>query len=189
MNKRRKQLLFFMFSIVLTISAGCAAPGSSMGILNLFGNIDNYQPSEEPLKVRVILPKQYGLGGMDHYFGKPEDYGHKDKIDVKEIDVKGDFTVTHDVVYHITCFILPPLGAFPKSPPPPVYLVGFSDCRDEVYLISFKKDKPNYKVYRMPQKEEIPIDKATWTIIDGSIKKSNKEGRAALNIALKFKRT
>ena len=190
MNKHQHHLLCLWLSLaIFSIATGCAAPGSSLGILKLNCQINNFHPAEEPLKAKVLLPKEYGLGGLDHIFGKPEDYGHSDKVAVKEADLDGNFSFKHEVVYHIAFFLLPPLGAFPKSPPPPVYIIGFSDCRDEVYWVDFKRNKPYYRVYRMPDQVEISADQATWTIFDGSVHKVEIDGRSALDILLKFRRT
>jgi len=175
--------------LVSGLITGCAFPGSSLGILKLNGQIDDYRPSGEPLKVRAMLPKEYGLGGLDHAFGKPEDYGHSDRIEIEAVDADGNFAFRHEVVYHITFLLLPPLGVIPKTPPLPVYLVGFSDCHDEVYWVDFKRNKPIYRVYRMPQKQEIPLDKARWTISDGSVQELDVDGRKTLDITLRFKRT
>ncbi|RJR44165.1 MAG: hypothetical protein C4576_13345 [Desulfobacteraceae bacterium] len=184
----------FLFHIglllfVLTLLGGCVAPGSAIGVLNLNGRIEDYSASDEPLKVRVMLPKEYGLGGLDHVFGKPEDYGNFDRIELKEVDHSGSFTFRSEVVYHITFFLLPPLGIIPKAPPVPIYVVGFSDCPNEVYLVEFKNNAARYKAYLMPQKKELPLDKARWTIFEGSVQEVDIEGRKSLEITLRFKRT
>ena len=117
MNKHRLTSLFlWLLWFIFLVVTGCVAPGSSMGILKLRGQAHNSNPFEEPLKVRVLLPKEYGLGGLDHFFGKPEDYGHSDKVEDKEVDNEGNFSFRHKVIYHITFYILPPLGAFPQKP-------------------------------------------------------------------------
>jgi hypothetical protein len=191
MNRSRLRLLEMAFLLLCgtTLSTGCAVPGSALGILKLSGHIDNHNASDEALKVRVLLPKAYGLGGLDPVFEKPEDDGNSDRARIQTVDPDGNFVFKHEVVYHITFFIVPPLGNIPKTPPPPVYLVGFSDCRDEVYWVDFKGNRPRYKAYRMPHKQEIPADKATWTIFDGAVEEIEVDGRKALDIVLKIRKT
>lgn len=186
-DRPRRQLAAFLLAVLVLLS-GCAVPGSSMGIVSLSGRIDSDRREEGPLQVRIVLPGEYGLGGPDRYFGDPEDYGHEDKVAVREVDAAGEFSVTHEVVYHMACLLLPPLGPFPRNPPPPVYLLGFSDSRDEFYAVGFHKGAVAYRAYRMPRKEEIPVGEAAWIVTGGSLTKTKKEGRPALDVSLEFKR-
>ena len=65
------------------------------------------------------------LGGLDEYFGKPEDYGHHDRINILDVSEEGIFKGAEDeVLYHMTFWLLPPLGIIPKTPPKPYYFFG-----------------------------------------------------------------
>ena len=122
-------------------------------------------------------------------FGHPSDYGNSDSIEINDVNINGYFSFKHEVVYHISFYILPPLGALPKSPPSPFYAIGFSDCKDEIYLVSFENGKPNYRVYRLPDKIEISADQATWKIIGGSLQRIKNDEIPTLDIVLELKRT
>lgn len=189
MKKASNYFLTFFATAMVTLSGCCVVPGSNLGLLRLTGHIDDYRPGQEPLRVKILLPKVYGLGDIDRVFGQPEDYGHRDKVELREVGQDGAFSVEFEVVYHVTVLLLPPLGGFPKRPPTPVYVLGFSDAREEVYVIDFEKEKLHYTVYHRPTRVEIPHEKAVWAIVDGSVKETKHNGRPALDIVLLLKRS
>lgn len=153
--------------VTATVSSGCAAPGSAIGYLGFSGTVVSPNP-KSPLTIEVTLPKHYGLGDLDHFFGKPEDYGHRDRTVTIPVS-SGMFTVEFaPVIYHITFWLLPPLGAFPRNPPAPAYFVSFSDALDEVYLVGMNREQFEYRVFERASRRPKPKTEAVWTISDGS---------------------
>jgi|SRR5262245_23157615 len=152
--------------LVAITSSGCAAPGSALGHLGFSGAVSEPN-SAAPLTIAITLPRDYGLGGLDRAFGKPEDYGHKDHTVTTAVS-EGTFTVEFPpVVYHVTFWLLPPLGAYPKRPPAPVYYVSFSDAPEEVYLVGMKGEEFDYRVFDRASRQARPKTAAAWSIVDG----------------------
>src|SRR5262245_14289168 len=74
-SMRARAMLLVVATIVA--SAGCVAPGSAIRSLALSGTFDPATSSDANIRLTVTLAKTYGLGGLDHLFGKPEDYGRE----------------------------------------------------------------------------------------------------------------
>ena len=133
--------LNFMFriAIVATLAlqmTACAAPGSSIGSVSIRGTLT---AAGEPLagaSGAILLPASYGLGGLDLVMNKPEDFGHKDERFAFTTDSDGNFQ--QDLgkrIYHVTCWLLPPVGCYPKRAPPPFVLVRVDAAPEEYYAI------------------------------------------------------
>lgn len=153
---------------------GCVAPGSAIGRVGFSSTIEQVRPAAGT-RMDVWLPKEYGLGGFDQVFASPEAFGHKDQV--LSADVSGE-SVTLDfppLVYHITMWLLPPLGARPKQPPPPAYFVRFSDAPDEVYLVGMARQGFDYRVYDHDTRQEKAKVDATWQFLRGAYERV--EGR------------
>lgn len=158
-----------MRKLIVTVIAAlmlsaCAAPGSSFGTIAFSGQVEK---APERLALEVTLPKAYGLGELDLVMNEPEDFGHKDKTVHVEV---ADGTFSHEfepLVYHVTFWLLPPLGPFPRHPPAPVYLVRFSDAPDEVYLVGMEDAAFRYEVYARATKEKMKHEDATWILDEG----------------------
>ena len=166
--------IFVIISSVLI--QGCAAPGSALGRVSINGVVNEL--NSEGLELKLVLDKNYGMGGPDSYFGTPEDYGYKDKINVVEINEDGKFHGEElDVVYHRTFLLLPPLGGFPKKPPKPYYFLEFSNKKSETYLVGESKNGFDYKVYDKSSRTEIEKYKAYWNIKSGEFVELEKEGQ------------
>ncbi len=161
--------LFVPCLIFYLVISGCAAPGSGLGRFRLNGNIQNYQAQGEEIRVKIMLPKKYGLGGFDRAFGSPEDYGNKDLIFVETLDLEGKFTASHRSVYHASFFIIPPLGFIPKKPPYPVYVIGFSNVKHEAHLIKFKKEIPQEEIMDMSTRTKLKPEEAYWHLTGGKM--------------------
>jgi len=158
---------FFPLAMVLAAAAGCVAPGSAIGRLGFSGSIVTESVPPLSPSIQVTLPKHYGLGGLDPYFGQPEDYGHRDQTVTVQVQ-DGKFSVDFPpVVYHVSVWLLPPLGAFPRHPPSPTFFVYFSDTPDEVYLVGIDRGTFRYKVLDRASWSEKPADRAAWQIIHG----------------------
>jgi hypothetical protein len=155
------------FALVIAITAlftGCVAPGSSVGRIGLKAHCEANESS--PKELRVVLTKEYGLGGLDRYFGKPEDYGHRD-IEMVASATDGRYRAEFAVVYHIDFWMIPPLGPLPRHPPAPVYWLQIADSPEEVYLAGFDKRGLRYRVFdRLSRKEKKDSD-ARWKLADG----------------------
>lgn len=166
MHSLMNKYTYSYIALALSSLQGCAAPGSAIGRVSIDGEI--YPPPKEELSVRVKLDKHYGLGGIDEYFGKPEDYGHHDIISILNVSRKGIFKGPKvEVLYHMTFWLLPPLGVIPKTPPKPYFFIEFSNKKDEIYLVGEAKDGFDYKVYDIPRNKEIAKEEASWHILSG----------------------
>lgn len=144
--------------------SACAAPGSSIGRIAFSGHVTS---APDKLALEVTLPKHYGLGGLDLVLNAPEDFGRRDqtiRIDVQEGSFSHEFK---PLVYHITFWLLPPSGAFPRHPPAPVYVVRFSDAPGEVYLIGMDGGDFRYEVYARDTRKKMKHEDATWLLHDG----------------------
>ena len=154
----RAACVCFLGSMLL---AGCAAPGSALGRIGISGTIVSGQPLES---MQVTLPKSYGLGGLDLLMNKPEDFGNTDRQVVVHV-ADGQFSYEFQpIVYHITFWLLPPLGPFPRHPPEPFFTVAFSSTPDELYLMGFEKGVFRYEVYRRSSHAHLAHDHASWII-------------------------
>lgn len=167
----------------LLVSA-CAAPGSSIGRIAFSGQVAR---APEKLALEVTLPKHYGLGGLDLVMNEPEDFGHKDKT--IKIEVTGG-SFSHEfepLVYHITFWLLPPLGGYPRHPPAPVYVVRFSDAPEEVYLVGMDDGAFRYEVYARATKEKIKHEEATWLLDEGDYVLVETDGKDVWHLKIKAK--
>jgi len=116
---------------------GCVAPGSSTGRLAVAGELvdpDGNAVADE--EVQIVLPADYGLGGLDLVLNEPTDFKQEDQSFVLVTDSRGMFEQNLGYwVYHMDFWLLPPLGGFPKRPPPPLFLIRFPERGDEVYAV------------------------------------------------------
>jgi hypothetical protein len=152
----------FVVTLACTALLGaCAAPGSSIGRIAFSGQIAGVH---DRLSLEVTLPKHYGLGGLDLATRTPEDFGQNDKV--VTVDVKdGAFSQEFGpIVYHVTFLLLPPLGAFPRHPPSPVYTVRFSNARKETYLIGMDGSNFRYEVYGTETRQKMKHEEAAWLL-------------------------
>lgn len=181
-----KYLCIFIFLIFASLQ-GCAAPGSAIGRISIDGEIK--PPPKDELKLRVTLDKHYGLGGLDEYFGKPEDYGHHDKINILNVNDDGVFKGPEaEVIYHMTFWILPPIGGFPKTPPKPYFFIEFSNIKDEIYLVGEAGESIDYKVFHIPTRKEISKEDAYWQIVSGKYLPIESEGPKGWRLKLEIEK-
>jgi hypothetical protein len=80
------------------------------------------------------------------------------------------------MVYHISFWLLPPLGPLPRHPPPPVFSVSFSATPDEVYLVGFDKGVFRYEVYSRSSRAHLEHDHASWFIEGGEYVRDRDSG-------------
>jgi len=123
--------------LLAVLFTACVAPGSSIGHLSIRGSVESTKG--EPLPdhlIEFLLPAAYGLGGLDLVFNKPEDFGHQDRWFSAITDQSGTFS--YDLgqqVYHVGCWILPPIGCRPKHPPGPFLLIRVLGFPGEQYAV------------------------------------------------------
>lgn len=130
--------------LLASLLTGCVAPGSAHGHVSLRGSLES--DAGVPLRdreVSIMLPAEYGLGGFDGRFGgKPETFGQRDERFSVVTDENGEFLLDlGDRHYHITYCLLPPLGAFPRNPPPPFFLLRVPSIPGESYWVLAKDDQ------------------------------------------------
>jgi len=136
--------------------------------------------------IEFILPAEYGLGGLDPYFGKPEDYGHHDRRFSTMTDSNGEFRYNVGrTVYHVTMFLIPPLGALPRRPPAPFLLVRVRRYADEYYAVQTWNGR--FKAYTTDA-HELPLEQASLVQLEArSIKDEKVNGRATVALlALRY---
>ena len=148
---------FFVRTATIIVVAGftsaCLAPGSALGQVSLEGTAEwvGGQPIPDQ-ELEFILPAAYGLGGLDLILNTPEDFGREHFRFSTMTNEHGEFS--YDLgnrVYHVTCWLLPPVGCFPRTPPPPYLLVRVPGLDDEYYAINTYDGK--FKIYTADGKE------------------------------------
>jgi hypothetical protein len=170
------------------LPTGCVAPGSSIGHVFIRGSLQ--VESGERLSdrdVQLILPAAYGLDGLDLVLGEAEDFGHRDRSFSAITDADGRFTSDlGEHIYHIACWLLPPLGCFPKAPPPPFVLVRVPSCSAEYYAV--QTDDGAFKVFTTGGRE-VPLAAATLAELTAESESSSADGRRSTTgvITLRFR--
>jgi hypothetical protein len=172
---------------VLVISSflySCAAPGSAIGRIGIKGEI--LSKDVKNLKITFELPENYGIGGLD----KPSDHKHEKPPIEMVVDKEGKFSGYYGAIYHVTVFLLPPLGAKPEIAPKPKFIYArFSDSKDELYIffprMEESQDGFEYYVYDKSIKTKeawkdgkvvkISKDKASWIIESGNFVKEKSQ--------------
>jgi hypothetical protein len=122
---------------LLAFLPGCVALGSSIGHVSIRGSVGASMGDPLPdREVQFILPAAYGLDGLDLVLNKPEDFGHQDQSFSVTTNPNGEFSYDlGDHIYHVNCWLFPPLGCFPRQPPPPFLLVRVPGYPGEYYAI------------------------------------------------------
>lgn len=165
---------------------GCAAPGSAIGSLKIKGSL--VSGSGNPISnegIEFMLPAAYGLGGLDLAMNSPEDFGHTDHRFKVTTDQDGNFEADLGRrVYHMTFWLLPPLGGFPKRPPAPFLFVRFSENDTEYYAIQTHNGR--FKIYNYMGKE-LPISESKLGELSAfNMKGSDPEYRETIGV-IRFK--
>lgn len=124
-------------SLLILFLSACVAPGSSMGRVVVSGQL--FDPSGQAVadeEVQIVLPATYGLGGLDSVLNGPSDFGRDDQLFELVTNTEGRFEQDLGVqVYHMSFWILPPLGGFPRRPPAPFVLLRFPERGEEIYAV------------------------------------------------------
>ena len=180
--------------IISSFLYSCAAPGSAIGRIGIKGEI--LSKDVKNLKITFELPEDYGIGGLD----KPS-YHKQEKPPIElVVDKEGKFSGYYGVIYHVTVFLLPPIGAKPEiAPKPKLVMARFSDSKDEFYVMGESQNGFEYFVYDHSSKAKeiwksgkvakISKDKASWIIESGNfVKKKNQKNEDEWVIYLKIRK-
>ncbi len=123
--------------ILAFLASACAAPGSSVGHLSLEGRLVSEAGELLPdREVQVGLPAAYGLGGLDLVLGGAEDFGNEAQTFTATTDSRGEFFLDlGNRGFHVSFWLIPPLGARPRHPPPPFLLLRVPSFPGEYYAV------------------------------------------------------
>jgi hypothetical protein len=167
--------LILLAAFVVGPAVGCVAPGSSMGEVSVRGSLRSASGQRLPdREIQFILPAAYGLGGLDLVLNRPEDFGHQDQSFSTMTDANGEFSYelgTH--IYHVGCWLLPPIGCFPKAPPPPFLLVRVPSIPGEYYAVQTQDGK--FKVFALGG-QELSLSEAQLAKLKADSESSSEEG-------------
>jgi len=123
--------------LALALCGGCVVPGSSLGRLAVRGRV--LTTGGEPVRgeeLRMLLPASYGVDARADEPAGPEESGHVERVFSVKTDQHGEFEhVVEGVVYDVRYWVLPPLGARPGEPPPPVLLLQLARFPGEHYAV------------------------------------------------------
>lgn len=172
-----QEIRHVIVSCSLTIFlGGCVFPGSGIGHLSVQGSLTTDQNDPLPNRqVEFLLPASYGFGGHDLVLNKPQDFGHQDQRFRVSTDSNGEFS--HDLgehIYHMSVWLLPPLGGFPRHPPAPVLLVRVPGFPGEYYAVQTHDGA--FKVY-MEVGDELTLLQAKLSQLEASHESGSTDGR------------
>ena len=171
----------FASSVLAVLLAGCVAPGSAIGTLSVRGHLaaESGQPLADR-EVQLILPAEYGLGGLDLVLNKPEDFGHADRSFSTRSDAAGNFRFDlGQTVYHMDVWLIPPLGGFPRRPPPPFVFLRFHQL-SEYYAIETASGR--YKVFELNGTEMALTESAVSQVAAHAEKDATAELRGTVAV-------
>jgi hypothetical protein len=91
-------------------------------------------------QIDLVLPRAYGLAGVDTRWGKPEDYGHHDQKATVTTDANGQFEYAFAATtYSVTFWLIPPLGPIPRKPPEPYFYLKLPVQMEEFWVLWMRK--------------------------------------------------
>lgn len=174
-----KQIVRITAIILLSaLGAGCAAPGSGRVQVSIKGQL--LDATHKPLsgqQVDLMLPKEYGLAGLDAVWGKPEDYGHLDQKTTVTTDSDGVFTHTFaPVSYSMLFWFIPPLGPIPKAPPDPYVFLHFPPNANEYWSVWARKSGLETRVAALQDGKWLQQSPTQPAVITGSLRREMDEG-------------
>jgi hypothetical protein len=168
--------------LLVGLQLACVAPGSSSGHLSVRGTLtsDQGQPLANE-ELQLLLPATYGLDGLDLVMNEPEDFGHRDQVFTTTTGSNGEFFYDLGTrIYHMSFWLIPPLGGFPRHPPAPFVLVRVTSMPDEYYAVQTQDGK--FKVFT-DDGEELTIDRARLSNLEASKETgSGENGRWTVGI-------
>lgn len=159
---------------------GCVAPGSSIGSVSIRGTLS---AEGEPLAGAagaILLPASYGLGGPDLVMNKPEDFGRKDDQFPFMTDSDGHFQLNLGKrIYHVSCWLLPPVGCYPKRAPPPLVLVRVDAAPEEYYAVQTHDGQ--FRVYDKAGRA-LPLKQARLRQLSAQSEPGDSETRETIGV-------
>ena len=103
--------------------------------------------------------------------------------------VNGEFSYEFPpTLYHSAFFFLPPIGFYPRNPPPPTFMVSFSDAPNEAYIVGFDRRAFRYEVYSHLSRQPMAREDATWVIDSGEYVKLGTADRPVWHLRLQASR-
>jgi hypothetical protein len=165
------------FPLLASLQLACVAPGSSSGHLSVRGTLtsDQGQPLANE-EMQLLLPAPYGLGGLDLVANKPEDFGLRDQVFTTTTGPDGEFFFDLGIhIYHMSVWLIPPLGGLPRHPPAPFVLVRVTGMPGEYYAVQTQDGK--FKVFT-DGGDELALDRARLSGLEaGKESGSGENGR------------
>ncbi len=145
--------------VLVGLQPGCVAAGSSSGHLSVRGTLtsDRGQPLANE-ELQLLMPAAYGLGGLDLVTHEPEDFGQHDQIFKTTTGPNGAFVFDLGTrIYHVSFWLVPPLGGLPRHPPAPFVLLRVTSMPGEYYAVQTRDGK--FKVFT-DDGDELALDQA-----------------------------
>lgn len=171
--------------IILTNLVGCVAPGSKITTFKF--SADFYEDTKQDVKLKVIFPGSYGYSDFDLKFVSQEALSKFDQV--FEVSATNGVATTNDFgsFYHVGVWLFPPIGAFPKEPPPPMFIIEFSNAEGELYLVTLIEDKLRYKVYNVISKKYLSLKESSWYLADATFTEYEEDNNEKWLFNLKVK--
>lgn len=129
-----------------------------MATLEIEGQI--FDPNKRPLskkKIEYALPPRSGLSAFEASLMKD-----KDQWDVHETltDEYGKFTGQIKYVQHSSCWIIPPLGCYPKQVPEPYFGVRVYGQCTKGYSVRFQDRALEFRIHDLEKHEVVKPTKS-----------------------------
>jgi hypothetical protein len=153
--------------LLVGLQPGCVAAGSSSGHLSVRGTLtsDRGQPLANE-ELQLLMPAAYGLGGLDLVTHEPEDFGQHDQIFKTTTGPNGAFVFDLGTrIYHVSFWLVPPLGGLPRHPPAPFVLLRVTSMPGEYYAVQTRDGK--FKVFT-DDGDELALDQARLSGLEAS---------------------
>jgi hypothetical protein len=161
-----RTLRLAIVAVCAVAGLGCAAPGSRLARIAISGTVIE-RDAPIPISMEVALTPDYGFSRLDWMLSESKDRQQATPPVIVEI-VDGQFSHQFPpFAYHGTFFMLPPIGFYPRHPPPPTFTVSFSDASSEAYVIGFDRGTFRYEAYNRVSRSPIARDRTSWVIANG----------------------
>lgn len=167
----------FAFLFLVALLTGCSLPASAHGHLTLRGSVAS--DAGAPLagrQVEIVLPGEYGMNSWDLRHGvTPEQLARHDLPFGAVTDDQGEFAIDlGDRRYPAAFFYLPPLGRFPRNPPPPFFFMRVPSFPDERYAV--ETGAKWFRVFGTGE-AEIPLSQAHLAALTASSEPDKAAGK------------
>jgi len=140
--------------MLAVLSSACVWPGSRAVEVNIRGRIvtnDGRPLANET--VIVFQPASYGLTRTERR--NPDAFGARERQEELTTDANGEFQASLGIVaYHVDIWKLPPLGAFPRTPPALLFAIQVPRWPEEFYAVEPRER--DYTVFHADHREVPP---------------------------------